>query len=68
MGCYKGGDVFDTMMLQRNIMMKYGGYSKEEGKQDYFNAMVKPIIKSREYSLTDLIGYVKGYKYVLKNI
>ena len=68
MGCYKGGDVFDQMMLQRNIMMKYGGYSKEEGKQDYFNAMVKPIIKSGEYSLSDLIGYVKGYKFVLRNM
>ena len=68
MGCYKGGDVFDTMMLQRNIMMKYGGYSKNEGKQDYFNAMVKPILKSGEYSLTDLIGYIKGYKFVLRNM
>ena len=68
MGCYKGGDVFDTMMLQRNIMMKYGGYSKQEGKQDYFNAMVKPIVLSGEYSLSDLYGYVKGYKFVLRNM
>lgn len=68
MGCYKGGDVFDTMMLQRNIMMKYGGYSKNEGKQDYFHAMIIPILKSHEYSLSDLIGYVKGYKFVLKNM
>ena len=66
MGCYKGGDVFDTMMLQRNIMMKYGGYSKNEGKQDYLHAMVIPILKSHEYSLSDLVGYVKGYKFVLK--
>ena len=68
MGCYKGKDVFDTMMLQRNIMMKYGGYSKNEGKQDYFNAMVKPILLSGEYSLLDLIGYIKGYKFVLRNM
>ena len=68
MGCYKGGDVFDTMMLQRNIMMKYGGYSKQEGKQDYFNAMVKPILLSGEYTISDIIGYVKGYKFVLRNM
>ena len=67
-GCYKGGDVFDTMMLQRNIMMKYGGYSKNEGKQDYYHAMVKPILLSGEYSLSDLIGYIKGYKFVLRNM
>ncbi|MDO4940274.1 MAG: alpha/beta hydrolase [Erysipelotrichaceae bacterium] len=68
MGCYKGDDVFDSMMLQRNIMMKYGGYSKNEGKQDYFNAMVKPIVLSGEYSLSELIGYIKGYKFVLRNM
>ena len=68
MGCYKNGDVFDTMMLQRNIMMKYGGYSKKEGKQDYFNAMIKPILLSGEYSISDLIGYIKGYKFVLRNM
>lgn len=66
-GCYKG-DVFDSMMLQRNILMKYGGYSKAEGKQSYFDAMVKPILLSGEYSLPDLIGYIKGYKFVLRNM
>lgn len=65
-GCYKGDDIFDAMMLQRNILMKYGGYSKNEGKQSYWDAMVKPIILSGEYSLSDLIGYIKGYKFVLK--
>ncbi|MDO4572847.1 MAG: alpha/beta hydrolase, partial [Clostridia bacterium] len=34
MGVYKGG--FDGMMTQRNIMMKYGGYSKSEKKRSYF--------------------------------
>lgn len=66
MGCYKGG--FDSMMKQRNIMMKYGGYSKEKGKQSYWDAMVKPMLKSGEYTLSDLVGYVKGYKFVLKNM
>jgi len=66
MGCYKGG--FDGMMKQRNIMMKYGGYSKEEGKQSYFDAMVKPMLKSGEYTISDLYGYIKGYKFVLTNM
>jgi len=64
MGCYKGG--FDAMMKQRNIMMKYGGYSKKEGKQSYKDAMLKPIIASGEYSPADLYGYLNGYKFVLK--
>lgn len=63
MGEYKGG--FDGMMTQRNIMMKYGGYSKQKGKQSYWSSMVKPILLSGEYSISDIIGYIKGYKYVL---
>ncbi len=65
-GVYKGG--FKGMMTQRNIMMKFGGYSKNEGKRNYFDAMVKPILKSREYSLKELVGYVKGYKFVLSKM
>jgi len=65
-GVYKGG--FDGMMVERNVMMKYGGYSKDKGKRNYFDAMIKPIIKSREYSLKELYGYVKGYKFVLKKM
>lgn len=68
MGCYKGDDLFDSMLLQRNIMMKYGGYSKEDGKQDYYHAIIKPVVLSGEYSLSDLIGYVKGYKFVLRSM
>ena len=65
-GIYKGG--FDGMMVQRNIMMKYGGYSKDEKKRSYLDAMVKPILKSGEYTLSDLYGYVKGYKFVLNKM
>jgi len=65
-GQYKGG--FDGMMTQRNLMMKYGGYSKQEGKKSYWEAMVLPILKSGEYSLPDLIGYILGYKRVLKKM
>ena len=64
MGVYKGG--FDGMMTQRQIMMKYGGYSKDEGKRSYFDAMVKPILASGEYDPQDLVGYLLGYRRVLK--
>lgn len=63
MGEYRGG--FKGLMVQRRIMMKYGGYSKSQKKRSYLRAMVIPIIKSREYSLFDLYGYLKGYKTVL---
>lgn len=63
-GMYKGG--FDGMMVQRNAMMKYGGYSKAEGKRSYMDSFVKPMILSGEYSFKDLLGIVLGYKKVLK--
>jgi len=65
-GIYKDG--FKGMMIERNVMMKYGGYSKDSKKRNYIDAMVKPILKSKEYSLKELYGYVKGYKYVLTNM
>ncbi len=65
-GQYRGG--FDGMMVQRNLMMKYGGYSKQSGKESYWNAMVVPMLKSREYSLKDLVGLILGYKKVLKKM
>lgn len=63
-GMYKGG--FDGMMKQRNLMMKYGGYSKSEDKRSYFESFVKPMVLSGEYSLGDFLGIVLGYKRVLK--
>ena len=64
LGMYKGG--FEGMMKQRNLMMKYGGYSKSEEKRSYMDSFVKPMMLSGEYSLSDLLGIVLGYKKVLK--
>lgn len=64
MGVYKGG--YDGMMTQRRVMMKYGGYSKQEGKQSYLESMVIPILKSGEYTPSDLVGYIAGHKRVLE--
>ena len=63
-GMYKGG--FDGMMVQRRLMMKYGGYSKSAKKRSYMDSFVKPMIMSGEYSISDLYGLVIGYKKVLK--
>ena len=65
-GQYKGG--FSGMMVQRRLMMKYGGYSKQSGKDNYFNAMVVPMLKSGEYSVSDILGLVLGYSKVLKKM
>ena len=63
-GVYKGG--FDGLMIQRKIMMKYGGYSPDKKKRGIFSSFVKPVLLSGEYSIGDLIGFIKGYKFVLK--
>lgn len=62
-GSYKGG--FDGMMAQRRVMMKYGGYSQSKKKRSYFSSFVIPVLFSGEYSIRDLYGLVKGYKFVL---
>ncbi len=62
-GVYKGG--FDGMMAQRRVMMKYGGYSQSAKKRSYFSSFVVPVLLSGEYSIRDLYGLVRGYKYVL---
>jgi pimeloyl-ACP methyl ester carboxylesterase len=62
-GLYKGG--FEGLMAQRRIMMKYGGYSPSAAKRSYFRSMVVPMFFSGEYSLPDLVGLARGYRYVL---
>jgi pimeloyl-ACP methyl ester carboxylesterase len=65
-GVYKGG--YDGMMIQRKVMMKYGGYSHSAKKRGYFEAFVKPMILSGEYSLSDVIGVAIGHKFVLEKM
>lgn len=63
-GMYKGG--YDGMMIQRRVMMKYGGYSKNAKKRSYLQAMVIPMLRSGEYSLSDMYGLLRGHKTVLE--
>ena len=65
-GSYK--DSFGGMMAQRRIMMKYGGYSPNQKKRSYWDATVKPMLFSGEYSLPDVIGIIKGYKFSLRTM
>lgn len=65
-GQYKFG--YKGMKMQRDLMMKYGGYSKKSGKDNYLDAFVKPVFLSGEYSALDLIGFLLGYKKVLKQM
>ena len=65
-GQYKGG--YGGMMVQRRLLMKYGGYSRQEGKESYLKAFVLPMLRSHEYGLRDLIGLVLGHKNVLKKM
>ena len=66
LGQYKGG--YKGMMIQRNIMMKYGGYSKNSKKRSYGSSMVKPMLLSGEYSPSDLWGIIKGHEIVLETM
>ncbi len=65
-GCYKGG--YKGMMKQRNIMMKYGGYSPSAKKRSYSSSMVKPMLLSGEYTVKDILGLIIGHKVVLETM
>ncbi len=67
MGIYKGGN-YKGMMMQREVMMKYGGYSPDEKKRGYVSSTVIPMIKAKEYSLADFWGLVKGHRIVLEKM
>lgn len=57
-GCYR--QVFKGMMAQRRIMKKYGGHSMKKGT--YWSDTALPLLRSKEFSLTDKIGLARGYK------
>ena len=55
------------LMVQRNLMTKYGGedYGESDG---IMKAMIVPILKSPEYELRDLWKYYKGAFFCLENM
>ena len=52
------------LSVQRNLMNRYGGAIYDK-KGNIFTSMVLPALRTPEYSLVDLIGYIKGVYYNL---
>ena len=54
-----------AMMIQRNYLSKFGGgtYKKREGM---FKSLLLPLLKTKEYSLSDIAKYAKGGLYLSK--
>ena len=63
-----GGDWFDSMMVQRNYMTKFGGGCYKQ-KEDIFSSVLIPFVTSGEYNLvTDLYKYAKGSYHCLRKL
>ena len=57
----------DDLTVQRNLMNRYGGATY--GKRDnIFTSMVLPVLRTPEYTLIDMIAYVKGVYYNLNQL
>ena len=66
MGCYKGG--YDGMLIQREVMNQYGGYSKKNQHSSYTGGLAKAYLFSGEYSISDVLGVLWGNRKVLENM
>ncbi len=68
-GAPKNGyyDSLDDLMVQRNLMTKYGGAAHGK-KESLITSMVLPILRSPEYSLFDIARYAKGAFYNLREL
>lgn len=66
MAVYKGG--YDGMLIQREVMNKYGGYSKKNQHKSYTGGLAKAYLFSGEYSLADAWGVRKGNRMILEKM
>jgi len=66
MACYKGG--LKGMLIERQVMNKYGGYSQKNKPKSYTGGLAKAYLTSGEYSISDIIGVLLGNKFVLDNM
>lgn len=64
MGCYKGG--YDGMLIQREVMNKYGGYSKKNQHKSYTGGLAREYLLSGEYVITDTLGVLLGNRKTLE--
>lgn len=53
-----------NLMIQRNIMTKYGGGVYNE-TESIWKSVIVPVLKSPEYSLIDLYRYARGSYYCI---
>ncbi len=60
-GHYKS---IDDLMVQRNLMTKYGG-GTYGSKESLIGSVVMPLLKSPEYTLSEIMGYYHGAFYSL---
>ncbi|NCC68983.1 MAG: alpha/beta hydrolase, partial [Clostridia bacterium] len=63
-GHYKN---LDDLMVQRNLMTKYGGGTFGE-KDSLMKSLVLPLLRTSEYSLFDIIKYRDGAFFSLKTL
>ncbi len=68
-GAPKNGyyDSLDDLMVQRNLMTKYGGAAHGK-KESLITSMVLPILRSPEYTLFDIARYANGAFYNLREL
>jgi len=66
MGCYKGG--YDGMLIEREVMNKYGGYSKKNTPSSYTGGLAKAYLFSGEYALSDVLGVLYGNRKTLDKL
>lgn len=66
MACYKGG--YDGMLIEREVMSKYGGYSKKNQPKSYTGGLAKAYLCSGEYVISDILGVLFGNRVVLEKM
>ena len=66
MAVYKGG--YDGMLIQREVMNKFGGYSKKNQAKSYTSGLAKAYLFSGEYSIPDILGVLFGNRMILEKM
>ena len=52
-----------SMMIQRDCLSRYGG-AIHGGKQGLVKGLLMPLLKTKEYSLADIVKYAQGATYL----
>ncbi|MCL2491580.1 MAG: alpha/beta hydrolase [Coriobacteriia bacterium] len=60
------GDL-SNLITQRNLMTKYGGGTYNES-ENIWKSVIMPVLQSPEYTLGDLVKYIRGSLYSLNQL